>query len=207
MSKKDTSDQSRSQDSFRVTVSEKRCYVCGEVKPAIAFAKSGKSKSVDGLSSRCRVCNKQYMKDYYQKNRGRWKNYRGDNRDKINAAKRKLYRESEKVRRYYIDLANRWRIKNPERKYAQVLWDNYKLTLEEYRQILDRQNGGCALCGKKEGKINGKRILHVDHDHETGKVRGILCVQCNHGLGKFQDSVEILDKATAYLRRHKGGME
>ena len=75
-------------------------------------------------------------------------------------------------------------------------------TLDEYNLILDKQNGGCAICKVKQNK-NG-HALCVDHDHNTGKVRGILCHDCNTSLGKFQDSVELLEKAIQYLEKNKG---
>jgi hypothetical protein len=62
--------------------------------------------------------------------------------------------------------------------------------------MIEAQGGLCAICA---GPLDRP---HVDHDHETGKVRGILCFNCNAGLGKFKDSVEIADAATEYLRKH-----
>ncbi len=57
------------------------------------------------------------------------------------------------------------------------------------------QGGGCAICGKRPGKVS----LHVDHDHETGEVRGLLCVGCNNALGQFRDDLELLARASDYL--------
>lgn len=72
----------------------------------------------------------------------------------------------------------------------------YGLTPESYAQLLDKQGGVCAICSKQE---EGKRLA-VDHDHESGKVRGLLCGQCNTGLGKFYDNVDTLSKAILYLQ-------
>jgi hypothetical protein len=77
------------------------------------------------------------------------------------------------------------------------LWTRYRITHEDYRQILERQGGSCAICTRLCG------IMHVDHDHSTHKVRGILCSACNRGLGYLQDNIEILEKAIAYLRSAK----
>ncbi len=64
-----------------------------------------------------------------------------------------------------------------------------------YERLLAAQNGGCAICGKE---ANGNR-LSVDHDHGTGRVRGLLCQQCNTGLGGFRDDPALLERAIAYL--------
>ena len=83
-----------------------------------------------------------------------------------------------------------------------VLQRKYGIDLEFYRYLLEKQNGVCALCGKPETTIrHGKIIgLAVDHDHVTGKVRGLLCRKCNVSLGFFGDDIERLEKAIAYLK-------
>ena len=73
----------------------------------------------------------------------------------------------------------------------------YNLTLDEYRLMLERQRGVCALCGRPP-TVRAKR-LHVDHDHATGKVRGLLCISCNSGLGLLKDSPALLRKAARYI--------
>ena len=72
----------------------------------------------------------------------------------------------------------------------------FGMTLEEYDELFEAQNGGCAICG---GSNASGRRLAVDHDHETGTVRGLLCFECNVGLGKFKDDVTIVRRATRYL--------
>lgn len=66
--------------------------------------------------------------------------------------------------------------------------------------MLGEQGGVCAICGQKEtSTYRGKvRKLAVDHCHKTGRVRGLLCMNCNQGLGKFQHSHELLIKAATY---------
>lgn len=65
----------------------------------------------------------------------------------------------------------------------------------EYELTLSYQKGVCAICKRSPRG----RVLHVDHDHVTGKVRGLLCDNCNHGLGKFKDSPGLLRIAADYL--------
>lgn len=72
----------------------------------------------------------------------------------------------------------------------------YGMTEQQYFAIVAAQGGGCAICGRRAGK----KHLVVDHDHKTGKVRGILCSPCNVGLGNFQEMESRLDSAINYLR-------
>lgn len=72
---------------------------------------------------------------------------------------------------------------------------NYGLTPEDYEMLLVNQEERCAICG--ETPLRG--VLYVDHDHETGKVRGLLCGACNSGLGQFRDDPNVLRAAIDYL--------
>jgi hypothetical protein len=74
----------------------------------------------------------------------------------------------------------------------------YGITLEQYDQMLTEQQGGCAICGTTEPAGRNGRF-HVDHCHEGGHVRGLLCHFCNIGLGHFKDDVKTLAKAIEYL--------
>jgi hypothetical protein len=81
----------------------------------------------------------------------------------------------------------------------------YGITLEEYGGLLGAQGGCCAICNTKENGVHGKRRTwnwSVDHCHTTGKVRGLLCNQCNRGLGMLGDTKEALQKALKYLDTH-----
>src|SRR4029079_10467296 len=71
---------------------------------------------------------------------------------------------------------------------------NYGLTLAAFDELLASQGGGCAICGKPD-------VDHVDHNHRTGAVRGILCFRCNVALGQFDDDEERVMAAAAYLAR------
>ena len=81
----------------------------------------------------------------------------------------------------------------------------YNITPQEYENKLASQDYKCAVCGKDavDNKRGGKLDpLHIDHCHKTGKLRDLLCHQCNSGLGQFKDNIEILQKAMDYLRKH-----
>lgn len=75
----------------------------------------------------------------------------------------------------------------------------YGMTIEEYDAMLEAQGGGCFLCGRAPREDIS---LHVDHDHSTGMVRGILCFCCNNALADFREDPALLAKAAAYLSWH-----
>lgn len=74
----------------------------------------------------------------------------------------------------------------------------YGITIEQAKRLLEKQGGVCALCD--ETLEIPSKVAHVDHCHRSGKVRGILCRQCNTALGKLGDSEESLKKTIIYLR-------
>ena len=76
---------------------------------------------------------------------------------------------------------------------------DFGITLEDYNEMFDRQNGCCAICGKHQSVQRYR--LSVDHNHETGMVRGLLCVKCNAGLGNFNENPGLFDAAKSYLAR------
>ena len=77
----------------------------------------------------------------------------------------------------------------------------FDMSVEEYDRMLAAQNGVCAICKQPETHLrNGKlKALAVDHDHKTGKIRGLLCSDCNTGIGKLKDSIDVLTSAVQYL--------
>jgi hypothetical protein len=108
--------------------------------------------------------------------------------------------------------AKAWKEKHPK-QYAKSLWrcrlrNEYGITEEDYDIIYKEQSGVCAICGRPETRFSKGKItlLCVDHDHETGRVRGLLCHRCNTVIGMF-DSVELLDKAKKYLKENENGEE
>lgn len=113
----------------------------------------------------------------------------------------------EKVAR---NLARRkWEINNPEKweeqKRNQRFKRRYGITSKEYDTLLLNQKGTCAICNKLPQGLHSSgrgKVLHVDHDHTTGKIRALLCDKCNRGLGYFSDNPELLIKASEYINAH-----
>ncbi len=92
-----------------------------------------------------------------------------------------------------------WSRKNPVKTKGYRLKKAYGIGYDEYSAMAVKQGGGCAICGQKDEWFN----LAVDHCHEKGFVRGLLCGQCNKGLGLFADNPERLRAAAAYLERNQ----
>jgi hypothetical protein len=97
-----------------------------------------------------------------------------------------------------------WSTNNPEkRKRIQRntdLQNLYGITTAEFESQKNKQEGRCAIC--MDPLMAGKNGAHVDHDHQTGKTREILCAPCNKGLGQFRDSIPRLSAAVMYLQKH-----
>ena len=82
--------------------------------------------------------------------------------------------------------------------YKYHIRSKFGLDLDEYQSLIDKQDNRCAICHQE---FQSSPKPHIDHDHITGKIRGVLCHSCNTGIGKLRDSVEILASAIVYLTR------
>lgn len=107
-----------------------------------------------------------------------------------------------------IEARKRERIRQdrPDEYRRQYMSSNLKkthgITLEQKRSMLSAQGGKCAICGTTEP--GGRGDFHVDHSHENGKIRGVLCHRCNIGIGSLREDVAILFSAIDYLMNHSG---
>ena len=96
----------------------------------------------------------------------------------------------------------KWSKENPDKKPSlderrdSARKRNFGITGEEYNQMLKDQSNSCAIC-----KIEIGREAHLDHCHSTGKVRGLLCRECNTGLGLVKDDIKIIERAIEYLEK------
>ncbi len=157
----------------------KECTKCKTIKKKCLFRKN--ERGYFGLASWCLGCESQLTKSYNKKNI-----------KKIKLIKR--------LRR--LDPA--WIKKNE----SYVWRKTYKLNHEQYELMLRNQGGGCAICGAKSNgasKTYIRRRFCIDHNHVTGKVRGLLCVICNAGLGNFRTDIRkdfLLKKASEYILKN-----
>ena len=99
--------------------------------------------------------------------------------------------QRERMKKYYATPAYKQRHRESDR------FRRRGCTEEEYTKRLIEQNEECAICGKKLGQK-----LRIDHNHTTGKLRGLLCDNCNWGLGNFKDNTELLKNAILYLEKY-----
>jgi len=122
-----------------------------------------------------------------------------EHREEVHAYGIEYYKAHKEQRRNY----DKNRVRNKEKEQVQqrirVLMKVYGLNPEDYAKMLVEQNGKCAICGSLP---NGKNLF-VDHDHITGKVRGLLCNSCNITLGTVKESTETLAKMIEYLRSRR----
>ena len=166
---------------------EKACTVCRETKPLSAFHKDKTQK--DGHRGCCGKCAC-----------ARQRVYRKANAEKNRAACRAWYHANTEYARAQ---ARAWYEAHPGQRRANWLQRIYGLSVTDYAEILKAQEGRCAICGRT-AEEEGKRLA-VDHDHDTGEVRGLLCGNCNHAIGKFKHDPELLYGAIAYLEQWING--
>ncbi len=95
-----------------------------------------------------------------------------------------------------------WRDNNKDRIRKNRLQHKFKMSVEEFERLRRKQDYSCAICGEHESRGRYK-ILNVDHDHKTGKSRGLLCSNCNRCLGLLKDSIVFLSKAIKYLKKYQ----
>lgn len=114
-----------------------------------------------------------------------------------------------KVDRPDFESKTRWNQNNREHRARQYIQKKYGITYADFQALLAKQDYRCAInpshieppeYKEKQGRRGG--FWHIDHDHVTGKIRGILCRTCNTALGAFGDNLEGLQLAVAYLQRH-----
>lgn len=162
------------------------CNRCGAEKPHTdeffrRYCKSGDLLWQRKLKAICRECELVSAREWQE-----------GNKERARARAKEWYNEKKDVDPHFIRRAN---LKNV-----------HGISLEDYEAMSAAQKGKCAICGRN-GNIphsNGKpQYMAVDHDHETGELRGLLCSPCNLGLGLFQDNDEFLTNAARYLARRK----
>lgn len=99
----------------------------------------------------------------------------------------------------------KWRAQNAKRAKELHLLSRFGLDAAAYDEMLAGQNGVCAICGRPEWRVDKRtekpRALAVDHCHDTGRVRGLLCFSCNVAVGFLENSPEFAEAAAQYLRR------
>ena len=175
----------------------KHCSLCKTTKYLIHFCKNSNSKS--GYNYSCKEC----QKEYYLKNKVKilqnTKIYSRINKVKISKSRKIYTNNNKKYKQKYDKIYN---LKNKDIRTNNRFKRTYGISLNDYNILFIKQKRICAICYNKETRrLNGKIVnLSVDHNHKTGKVRGLLCSQCNRSLGGFKDDIKLLKKAIYYLK-------
>jgi len=149
---------------------------------------------------KCIKCNKLKVETQFYKNGERRKDGTSGTKNTCKQCSDKIHSEYvkdniSKVREYSRNSYN------PEKVRKQHLKRYYGLESKQYDDLFLKQNGSCAICGTHQKDI--KMALNVDHNHNTGEVRGLLCHSCNRGIGLLKDSKDILKNAIGYLEKCK----
>lgn len=144
--------------------------ICPNCQEDLPTSFFNKSNRRDGYQTYCRACHNKMQREKY-------------NSDPMAKVKRQLR-------------AGRRKEKNPTAQREAELKRLYGITLQDYVDMFEKQGEVCAICKEK---CKTKKSLSVDHDHASGKVRGLLCNRCNRALGMFQDSPALLTRAAKYL--------
>lgn len=161
-----------------VPLDVKVCTRCKEIKSLAQFLKN--KRAADGLAYECKSCKKQkdaeWYKNYYKNNPGGFSKWQQENPEKAKKAKRDRHLQS-----------------------------LYGLSRVEYEQLATKQNNLCAICKKPESIINKKtgltKNLSVDHCHSTGKIRGLLCGNCNTAIGLLKENIVTCKAVISYLKK------
>ena len=195
-------------------VTQKRCKKCEGTE----FYKDGRCKTCRLIrgkkyyaehSEEERAHSKKYYAEHSEERRAYDKKYHAEHREEEYARKKKYQKEHPEIAR---TASRKYRAKNLEKThacskeyykrhseevYAKMLIERYNITLEQYNEMLTAQNGVCSICGSPPSRRN----LDVDHNHNTGKVRGLLCHHCNLILAHALDDKNILRNAANYLEK------
>lgn len=180
----------------------KTCSKCSEKLPITNFYRN--SQSYDNHRPDCKKCLNSLQQLYYNKNsdtiKERVKKYRNKNSRKIKDYRKKYYlankeKLKEQAKDRYFNRGGKDNSRNAKLQKA------YNISLDEYNTIFAEQGNCCAICRRQKCKTG--KSMAVDHCHVTGKIRGILCANCNRSLGVLGESIEILTNMISYLYKHK----
>lgn len=170
----------------------KWCRPCQQIKPLEAFAKNRSAK--DGYQGHCRDCQ---VKAYQSRQRAMGKTPRPRDVPEghkycCSCQQMKPFSEWSRNSRSSDGWQTRCKACASVAGRREYLARKYAMTVEAANELLADQDGKCAIC-------RAAAAVHVDHDHETGKVRGMLCFRCNAALGQFDDQPTVLLRAARYL--------
>jgi hypothetical protein len=159
-----------------------------EISPKLAYSRQHRKNNIDKYRKSAREWRDRNKEEVNRiKKERRWAII-GEPKPPQTEAERKAYRKA-------------WYMKNKDsaalKSRQNELRRTFGITVEQYNEIFNKQNGRCAICDRHQSEF--KNSLAVDHCHETNKVRGLLCFHCNTSLGHFRDNPALLKKAIEYI--------
>lgn len=162
---------------------EKRlCTKCGEEKPLTSEFFTKDKYDPSGFTYRCSICRNKSSYEWNRLNKEKVKEANLKNREK----RKEFYNSEEGI------ISSR----------KAHLKRTYGITIEQYNLMSENQDHKCMICGNTEMN-NKNKVLCVDHNHKTGKIRGLLCGLCNSGLGKFRENKQFLLNTVKYLEKYE----
>lgn len=152
---------------------------------------------------RCRICHNKKRRAWHYAHREHnveyQRKWRAKNREYLKLKYRRLYHANREENLAYL---REWRKKHPGSHRRRHYRSAYNISVAELTALRNQQDERCAICKTKETELKTKiKVLCVDHDHATGRVRGLLCQDCNHGLGNFKDNRALLLSAARYVKK------
>lgn len=183
--------------SEQMEMTDRTCKQCGLTRPLTDFYKHPKGSL--GRRARCKDCEKARTAEYREANRdkvraavAKWRVENYDRHREMTEAWKKA--NPERVRQHARTSAKR----NSERRRNYRMLKVYGISIEQYEEMERRQCGLCAICERppREG-----RRLAIDHCHSSGRVRDLLCEDCNRALGMFGEDSARMESAIAYVER------
>ena len=177
--------------SILVDIEFKECKTCHKLLPLTEYHKEPRAK--DKLFYSCKDCYKIYRKKH------RENNPLSDEKKKEHNEKNKIWYNNNKDKKTeYVKL----RRKNYPHIQRNIDYKNkYNITINEYDDMLQKQNRACAICKISQSELNYR--LMVDHSHDTNKIRGLLCRNCNLAIGYFKDNIKNIENSIHYLENFK----
>jgi hypothetical protein len=160
----------------------KICSKCKNTKPLSEFYNC--NRRTDGKQTYCIPCKKEYVRA------------RQGTLEYINQ------RKAERLK--YKDSIKKYNDSKVEHRRNYCMKKNYGIDVAFYNSLLEKQQNVCSICKRPERvKRSGNSFLSIDHCHKSGKIRGLLCQNCNSAIGKLEDNVEFLKSAIDYLESSK----
>jgi hypothetical protein len=141
---------------------------------------------------------KRYRDSHKEEHKKYEKEWRTKNKEKLKKSKKEYNDKHKEQRKNYLN-KNKEKLKISQKKYSKNLkFKKYGIDEKQYIELYNKQEGKCAICGAHQNEL--KSALHIDHNHKTNKIRGLLCFKCNSLLGYANDNIIKLESAVNYLK-------